>query len=227
MTAAAHAAIGDCEAVTSGLLAAWQPANTLSSLAFVAGGLWLLAAAAAHRAGDEDRRLARALAAALVAVGVGSVAYHGAGTAVARWAHDLSIVAVLLVVLAGAFDARWAGRWQVVTPTLVVAGGALAVRPEAAAPVSVVLAVAVVATALLRPGERPLLRAPWLSVAVLLVGAAVNALSRTGGPWCRPETWLQGHAAWHVAAAVAAAVWGAAVLRRSAREPDVSDRRRG
>ncbi len=46
---------------------------------------------------------------------------------------------------------------------------------------------------------------PLLAGAVFGVGLVIWALSRTGGPWCRPESLLQGHAVWHVAAAWA--VW--------------------
>jgi hypothetical protein len=39
---------------------------------------------------------------------------------------------------------------------------------------------------------------------------AVNVLTRAGAPLCRPSSWVQGHGAWHVLTAVAAASWLAA-----------------
>ena len=52
--------------------------------------------------------------------------------------------------------------------------------------------------------------APLGGLAVLGAGALLHAVSRTGGPLCRPGALLQPHAVWHVAAA-------AAVLLRHAR----------
>ncbi len=45
-------------------------------------------------------------------------------------------------------------------------------------------------------------RPPWAAGAVFVAGGVVWALSRTGGPLCAPESILQGHALWHVLAAV-------------------------
>jgi len=47
---------------------------------------------------------------------------------------------------------------------------------------------------------------------LLVSGAVVFALSRTGGPLCRPESLLQGHALWHLATAGALAAWGISAL---------------
>lgn len=46
-------------------------------------------------------------------------------------------------------------------------------------------------------------RPPWSALGVGGVGVVVWGASRTGGPLCRPESVLQGHAVWHVLAAVA------------------------
>jgi hypothetical protein len=42
--------------------------------------------------------------------------------------------------------------------------------------------------------------------AVLAVGGVVHAGTRTGRPWCRPDSRWQGHAAWHLLSATAVAV---------------------
>lgn len=49
--------------------------------------------------------------------------------------------------------------------------------------------------------------AAWLfaSIFAFAGGLLVWLQSGTGGPWCRPDSPLQGHAAWHVAAAAAVA----------------------
>jgi hypothetical protein len=61
-------------------------------------------------------------------------------------------------------------------------------------------------------------RPPVLALAALAAGGAVNVLTRTGAPLCRPHSLLQGHAAWHVLTAVAVAGWLASW--RSAEAPD-------
>jgi hypothetical protein len=71
--------VADCERLHDGLLD--QPVNALSSLAYVAAGLWVW-------------RHDRPQGIALMAVGAGSVAYHGAGGGASRWLHDSTIVVV-------------------------------------------------------------------------------------------------------------------------------------
>ena len=135
----------DCEAVGEAVLA--QPVNSLSSLAYVAAGAYVL-----RRGGPAGP------AVALAAVGVGSVLYHGPMPPGAELVHDAAMVA------------------------LVGAVGVLAWR-------------------------RRLPRPPAASVAALAAGAAANLLGRTGAPLCRPESLVQGHAAWHVLTALGLALW--------------------
>jgi len=76
----------DCEALHEGWLG--QPVNTVSSLAFVLAGVYVL------RAGGS-----RPAAAALGAVGVGSVLYHGPMPSWAEVVHDGSIAALPAVLV--------------------------------------------------------------------------------------------------------------------------------
>jgi hypothetical protein len=76
----------DCEGLRAGWLA--QPANALSSLSYVAAGAGLLWRD--RPAGGGGRPLIPG-AAGLVAVGVGSFAYHGPQPAWAGLAHDGAI----------------------------------------------------------------------------------------------------------------------------------------
>lgn len=77
----------DCEALHDGWLA--QPVNTLSSVAYVVAGAYVL-----RRGGPGTSTLAVALA----AVGVGSVLYHGPMPPGAELAHDGSILALAVAV---------------------------------------------------------------------------------------------------------------------------------
>jgi len=90
----AHAAVGDCERIRPGLIG--QPANTVSSLAFVAAAVPI-----ARHGRRTASRAWLAVAAAAAVEGVGSVGYHGPGGRVAKAVHDGGLVA-LAVTLAAA-----------------------------------------------------------------------------------------------------------------------------
>lgn len=91
MTVPPHVAASDCETVRPGCIG--QPANTLSSLAFI------VAAAPITRAAQRRRRPAwRAVAAAAALEGLGSVAYHGPGGRAAKTLHDAGLVALVAAV---------------------------------------------------------------------------------------------------------------------------------
>ena len=84
----------DCERLHPGWLA--QPANAVSSLAYVAVGAWLLWHA--FRSGAD--RLARlAGGCAMVGAGAGSVVYHGPQPGWAPPAHDAGVWSLVLVLI--------------------------------------------------------------------------------------------------------------------------------
>src|SRR5688572_5351123 len=95
------AALGgtDCERIGHDWLA--QPANAVSSLAYVAVGGWLLRRAMGP---NSDRVLLLTGGTALAAVGLASAGYHGPQPTWAGPAHDGSIT-WLVVVLGG--QALW------------------------------------------------------------------------------------------------------------------------
>ena len=106
----------DCEHIGRGLLA--QPANTLSSLAYVLSGMMLLWSALAGR---PIARLAPVVyAVTVIDVGIRSAAFHGPMPAWGRFAHDLSIAAVLAFVIG--YDVAFARR-STVSAGLAVFGG--------------------------------------------------------------------------------------------------------
>lgn len=99
----------DCEALRDGWLG--QPANTVSSLAYVVAGAYVL-----RRGGP------RAPALALASVGVGSVLYHGPMPPGAELVHDGSIVALGAVILLTGW--RRPLRW----PPVAALGAAIVVN---------------------------------------------------------------------------------------------------
>ncbi len=183
-------AAADCELIADGFLG--QPANSISSLAFVVVGVVLL-------------RRRPVLAWAAIAVGVGSALFHGPMPSWAKWAHDVSL-AGLLVALA------WERRPTRLAAAIGVLGVLFAVVPESA--VAVTGALAVVTMAVLARTVKP---TRWHVVALLLVSAGIvtTALSRTDGPLCAPDSVWQGHAAWHLLGAAGLWAWARADALRS------------
>lgn len=203
-TVVAALAEGDCEAVVGGVLG--QPSNAISSLAFVAAGLWLLSRA--HH--DGGWRWAT-LGLASVAAGIGSVAYHGPMPPSGQFLHDFGLVSMPLTVGAIEVGTRRRGvpsMLAVLLPALAACGVVLAMRPGITAELTAVAAVWAgggVLLAWLR-AERPVRDLRWRPLGVLVAaagtGAALRFLGSTDGPLCRPDALLQAHAAWHVLAAV-------------------------
>jgi hypothetical protein len=187
-----HVAAGDCERCRPGPIA--QPVNAVSSLAFVAAGGPLV---------RDPRPLTRALGWAAVATGLGSVAYHGPGTAAGRYVHDASLLALLgLMALDDTGRATgWAPAAATVAAVPVLAAvGAHPVLTDAAQPLAGALAVAAGLVRSVRAGDGA---GPRAGLGLLGVGVGLHALGRTGEPLCRPDSWLQPHAAWHALAAAA------------------------
>ena len=94
LAAAAGMGQSDCERVVSGALA--QPVLAITSLAYVAVGVAVLCLAVRGRG-----VLAAAAGVVLIAVGVGSFAYHGPQPSWAGPAHDWPIVALAAVCAVG------------------------------------------------------------------------------------------------------------------------------
>ncbi len=207
----------DCEHIGHGLLA--QPANTLSSVAYVLAGallLWQTFAARPH-----VRTACAVYAATVIGVGVGSAAFHGPMPAWGHFAHDLSIAAVLAFVIG--YDMALA-RGAAVDRGLVIFGVMtgvcavlLAVWPDAANGLDALL-VAVAIAAELAVARSPAGRATagariWIvGAAVLTIGTLLDALGRTGGPLCHADSPVQLHAVWHIATAFVLWLYGVAVL---------------
>ncbi|MGH8926892.1 MAG: hypothetical protein ACRDWH_00955 [Acidimicrobiia bacterium] len=186
------AAAADCERI----LESWwgQPVNTATAFGFVGAGLliWL-----------DRRDLATAGLVALV--GVGSIAFHGPMPPGAEAIHDLSIAWILIWVLLTEMGQR---RWW---PFGLLVGAGLSITPTIANPVQAILTVIVIGVVASRRQTRA---ARVSAMCVLGVGALVGTLSRTGGPWCLPQSIWQGHGLWHLAAAAAVTIWAVRVQGR-------------
>ena len=180
--------IVDCERIARGFLA--QPVNALTSLAFVLAGAMI----ALRR---PDRRLLGLL---VGLVGVGSFLFHGPVPFQSEWLHDVTIGWVLAAVV---LDRRRHFVWWAIPAVGVL----FVIWPGGADPIMVVMAtLAVIGEA--NRGLRQRDVATSVSVGTLVLGGGIGSMSRTGWPWCDPDSLFQGHAVWHVLAAAALYVWG-------------------
>jgi dihydroceramidase len=197
-----------CELPRTGSLLL-QPANSLSSLAFVAAGGWIMLGAGLYPRSALGILAALWLGFTIIVIGVGSLFLHATLT---LWGQFADVVGMYLL---GAFIlGRAIARWQrlaagpaVAVYLIICAGliGALWVWPEARRWLFALLLLAALIVEWL--WARPL--RPRVQSGLLLAGLGANVLafaiwgldqSRT---LCAPESWLQGHAVWHLLGAVA------------------------
>ena len=181
-------ALQDCEAVVHAFLG--QPVNSLTTLAFVAGGVLIM-----------NRSSMTWVGIASMTTGVGSFLFHGPMPPYAEWVHDLTLAWLLLVV--AAHGRSWA-RWAHIPGLVVVA--VLVLIPGAADPIGVALAALAIVLLLLSDRTMSTLG----PLALLITVAIVGRLGSTGGPLCDPASIWQPHGLWHVGAAAAVTWWALA-----------------
>ena len=193
-----------------------QPVNALSSLGFllVASAVLVGAARAARsrsNAMSASPVYSRLYAAALVAIGLGSALFHASLTFVGQTADVMGmyLLGTFLVLYSWGrlrpLDPRGAAGWYVaanaVLVTLLVFAPALRRYAFAA-----IVVCALALELLVRRRHRVQARASLLGGAVIasLLGFGLWILDITGR-WCDPGSVWQGHAAWHLCGAAAAA----------------------
>lgn len=212
--AAVVARIGetDCEELGDGWLV--QPVNALTSLAYVGVGIAIAVVAV--------RRLDRPLhslvyAAAVAAIGMGSVAFHGPQPAGSRVMHDLPILIAAVFILCDDLALllpRFGSILGAFAVGSVAATGLTVASPDAGAVAIGIVLVAVAGAEIVihRRGLRstggtgpPVL--PWVIVAVALVAGTSWLLGRTDGPACDPDGILQFHGVWHLVSSPIFGLW--------------------
>lgn len=214
----------DCERIVSGFLG--QPANTVSSLAFLVSAAFIVIVAL--RRDRTTRAVLLVLALAVAANAVGSFARHGPDPSWAQWAHDAAIMAVLLLVAVHALGRRrgWRPTVEIGAYALGLAavGLGLAVIHGASDPFAGTLAAgAVVGEIATVSGDRrtPPPGAPRngavaraIGFAAIALGGVAFLLGQTGSPFCRPDSMFQWHALWHVLVAVSLVAYAYALSVR-------------
>ena len=156
----------DCEALRDGWLG--QPVNALSSLSYALAGAYVL-----RRGGSQASALA------LVAVGVGSVLYHGPMPPGAELAHDGSIVA-----LAATVPVAWRRASLGWPPTAALVAGVAAI---------VVNLLTRTGAPLCRPGSLLQGHAAWHALTATAIALWLVPARRS--PAARPSVGAEGAAA--------------------------------
>lgn len=216
----------DCEVIGSGAFA--EPANTVSSAAFLLAGLWILTRA--RRSSGRRVELA-VFGLAVASNAVGGLLYHGVRSEGATWVHDGAILAVLVfaAVFAVARFRGWAAPATMVNFGAALAGSGvlIALAPASSYAMFAVLGVGAGAwelgeyrhelPAIRAEGLTPRRAARFAVAAVAVLAATAFLVGRTGAALCRPESAFQWHAVWHVLAAVAMALYAYASIEQHGR----------
>lgn len=213
-----------CEPIAHGFLR--EPVSAWSSLVFVAAAV-LVVVLARRRAGapggpdrhDGVEASSAGYAVMVAGIGVGSFLQHGPDPPWADLAHDLPLLATVMLITVDALadlvghPRRW---WSWVLPTVALAP-VIHWLPRAGDVSQVVLALVAVLVSVYRALRRPHLRRPVVgTVALLALAGGVEIMSGPGWPWCDPGTrWWFGHAIWHAAVAASLVVLAPVLDRRA------------
>lgn len=192
-----------CEAIRAGAIA--QPANTWSGLAFIAAAGWI---ASRRTDSPEESPLPALFGITALILGAGTMLYHASLT---FWAQTLDVFGMYLVVTLVLF-VTLARRRAIPTRSLIslfalsngVLLASLILVPQARRYVFAVLVLATIAAEIAtrkRSGGQS--NRLFASAVVLLAFGFLLWIIDYLRVACAPESWLQGHAAWHLCGAAA------------------------
>ena len=186
-----------------------QPANTWSSLAFVVVAIIVIARWLKARHIASQPAYPILLAMTLLVVGFGSAFFHSTLSFRGQFVDVLGMYLIATFALlygidrlAGLGNRRLIGAY-VATNTILAA--ILYWMPVLRRAVFGLLMIAVIGVeaAIARRGQQRSTAKLKIAIALLGIGFAVWMIDYTR-ILCRPESWMQGHAVWHVLGALAA-----------------------
>ncbi|MFN8597282.1 MAG: ceramidase domain-containing protein [Anaerolineae bacterium] len=209
-----------CEAISAGSIR--QPINTWSNLAFVIVGVIVAADRVLRR---SDRLI---FAWACVAIGLGSMFYHASLSFVGQWFDVMSMYLLgTFMVLYAARRLKSTRNWNFAAYYAVInvaLGVLLIVWPDARRYLfGVLISVALVLETILQRRHQTTAKPPWLIAALTAyVIAQVIWTLDLNHIVCDPNSFIQGHAVWHVLTAISAGlVYGYYRSEEQSKQPPV------
>lgn len=193
-----------CEAMRDQLVR--QPANAVSGAAFLGVAVLVLTAPA----GPLTPTFRALYAAAAAIIGAATIFYHASLTFAGQTADVLGMYLIVTLVLVDQLARQQAWRAHRLAATYLLGNsvllGGLILLPHARRYVFAALVVLVIILELAGRAKRSAqVQNKLFSAAVaLLLGGFVAWVLDIMRITCSPESWLQGHALWHVAGALAA-----------------------
>jgi hypothetical protein len=196
-----------CEAIRSHGVK--QPANAWSSLAFVVVAVMVLARWARRPPSNGKAAYPLVYAFALTVVGFGSAYFHATLSFRGQFADVLGMYLVATFALLYSIDRLRPLSGKALVTGYVATNAVLAMLlywvPVVRRVVFALLIVAVLFVEILIRRKEHASATRHLSIAAAIMGLAfvvwILDFTRT---LCRPESWIQGHAVWHILGAVAA-----------------------
>jgi hypothetical protein len=194
----------DCETIHDGWLL--QPVNALSSLVFSVAGVAVIAWA--RRTEGHERTLRTIFGVAMIATGVGSFLFHGFDSSLAQFLHDITfLVTIWILAVINVTEMQRRSRyfgWGIVGVGAGVFSVVLLIGPQITNILTIIVIAALVGADIVlhrRGSVRTMWY--WAALAAMVLAIAAFLLGRSSGPLCDPDSIFQGHAAWHVLAAIA------------------------
>ena len=216
-----------CEALLTGARKVKQPINTWSDLGFVAAGLLVffmigmfrLSGAAAQNPLQTTSFYSVVYGLLVVYLGPGSMFYHASIKKWGGWLDNMSMVlwtAFLIVYVFARGIPMPESLAAIVFLVIVISSGVIIWFVEGSGKfifggMVAIWGVLEIIILIVQATGNDLMglhrtEPVWLLVAALSFGLAIFIWLRSndGQPWCFPNSWAQGHAAWHLLSAVSA-----------------------
>lgn len=187
-----------CEAVRQSWIR--QPANALSSLAFVGAGLWILG----QPAGARVWPYRWSFVLALLVIGLGSAFYHASLSFVGQFWDVLGMyfLAGLMLLYRVSRGRAFGLAYGLLMLVLALA---LWFVPELRRGLFALVLLGAVGLELGYMRHKPRIEIGWFWAGLgLFTLAFIVWILDNSRLWCAPQSWVQGHALWHLLGAVAA-----------------------